>query len=176
MIHSVPGRKNIKRKRKIIEVASRLFAEQGYEGTTTVQIVKEAGATEPLLYYHFKDKEEVFTSILVSAFDRILKKLDNLGDDATTSFERLKQLISIHFEIVEEMPYELVLAINTCPADLWGRSSQSVAPDPDHVCSENVRHWRDRIKSYLTDCLTAGITNGVKNAAVAFCQRSLVKQ
>jgi len=118
LIHSVPGRKNIKKKQKIIEVAGRLFAEQGYEGTTTVQIVKEAGATEPLIYYHFKGKEEVFTSILVSAFDRLFKKLDNLGDEAITSFERLEKLISIHFEIVEEMPYEMVLAINTCPADL----------------------------------------------------------
>ena len=201
MIHSVPGRKNIKKKRKIIEAASRLFAEQGYDGTTTVQIVKEAGATEPLLYYHFKDKEDLFTTILMSAFEQIFKKLDNLGDEASTSFGRLEQLISIHFEIVEEMPYELVLAINTCPAKL---------KDPDHVCSENVKRWRDRIKSYLTDCLEKGVEsgefidvpiqetvnmlialinglirqqvqkmdnlNGVKDAAVAFCRRSLLKQ
>ena len=201
MIHPVPGRKNIKKKRKIIEAASRLFAEQGYDGTTTVQIVKEAGATEPLLYYHFKDKEDLFTTILMSAFEQIFKKLDNLGDEASTSFGRLEQLISIHFEIVEEMPYELVLAINTCPAKL---------KDPDHVCSENVKRWRDRIKSYLTDCLEKGVEsgefidvpvqetvnmlialinglirqqvrkmdnlNGVKDAAVAFCRRSLLKQ
>jgi len=200
LIHPVPERKNIKKKWKIIEAASRLFAEQGYEGTTTVQIVKEAGATEPLLYYHFKDKEDLFTSILRSAFARIFEKLDTLRDDASTSFERFEKLISIHFEVAEEMPYELVLAINTCPAKL---------KDPDHVCSENVKRWRDRIKSYLTDCLTEGIKSGefidvpvretvnmlialinglirqhvrkmdnlkgVKAAAVAFCKRSLLK-
>jgi hypothetical protein len=136
----------------------------------------------------------------MSAFDRIFKKLDNLGDEASTSFGRLEQLISIHFEIVEEMPYEIVLAINTCPAKL---------KDPDHVCSENVKRWRDRIKSYLTDCLKKGVQrgefievpvpetvnmlialinglirqqvrkmdnlSGVKNAAVEFCRRSLLK-
>ena len=98
------------------------------------------------------------------------------------------------------MPYEIYLAINTCPANL---------KDPYHVCSENVWRWRDLIKSYLTDCLTDGVKsgeftdipvpettnmlialinglirqqvrkmdnlNGVKNAAVAFCRRSLVK-
>ena len=78
-------------------------------------------ATEPLLYYHFKGKEDLFTSILVSAFDRVFKKLDTLRGEASTNFERLEQLISIHFELVEEMPYELVLAINACPADVWGR-------------------------------------------------------
>jgi len=64
IVPSSTREKNIKKKWKIIEVASRLFAEQGYDGTTTVQIVKEAGATEPLLYYHFKDKEDLFTFIL----------------------------------------------------------------------------------------------------------------
>jgi len=32
--------------------------------------------------------------------------------------------------------------------------------DPDHVCSENVKRWRDRIKSYLTDCLEKGVQSG----------------
>ena len=195
-----PNRKDTDKRKRIVETAGRLFAEQGYDGTTTLQIVREAGATEPLLYYHFKGKEDLFTFILKSTFDRVFKKLDTLLDDASTSFERLEQLISIHFEIIEEMPYEIVLAINTCPAKL---------KDPDHMCSENVKHWRDRIKSYLTDCLTGGIKsgeffeipvqetvnmlialinglirqqvrkmdnlNGVKNAAVSFCRRSLLK-
>jgi len=137
----------------------------------------------------------------VSAFDRLFKKLDNLYDEASTSFEKLEQLISIHFEIVEEMPYEIFLAINTCPAKL---------KDPDHVCSKNVKRWRNRIKSYLTDCLEKGVQsgefidvpvqetvnmliallnglirqqvrkvdnlNGVKDATVAFCRRSLLHQ
>ena len=61
---SSPNRKDTDKRKRIVETAGRLFAEQGYEGTTTVQIVKEAGATEPLLYYHFKDKEDLFTFIL----------------------------------------------------------------------------------------------------------------
>ena len=28
------------------------------------------------------------------------------------------------------------------------------------MCRENVKRWRDRIKSYLTDCLTDGIKSG----------------
>jgi len=43
---------------------NRLFASQGFEGTTTLQIAGEGGVTEPLLYYHFKGKDELFTHFL----------------------------------------------------------------------------------------------------------------
>jgi AcrR family transcriptional regulator len=34
----------------ILKTAARLFATQGFDGTTTIQIAREAGATEPLIY------------------------------------------------------------------------------------------------------------------------------
>ena len=123
-----PNRKDTDKRKRIIETAGRLFAEQGYEGTTTLQIVREAGATEPLLYYHFKGKEDLFTFILKSAFDRIFSILDEIEYETEKQFDKIERLISAHFQIVQEMPYEIFLAINTCPADLWGRSSQSEAP------------------------------------------------
>jgi len=46
------------KKQNIIQAAARLFAEQGFEGTTTLQIAHEADVTEPLIYYHFKGKDQ----------------------------------------------------------------------------------------------------------------------
>lgn len=42
----------------IVQVATRLFAEQGFEGTSTKQITLEVGVTEPLIYYHFEGKDD----------------------------------------------------------------------------------------------------------------------
>jgi AcrR family transcriptional regulator len=33
----------------ILKTAAKLFVAQGFEATTTLQIVREAGATEPLI-------------------------------------------------------------------------------------------------------------------------------
>jgi AcrR family transcriptional regulator len=47
------------KKQAIQETAVRLFAAQGFTATTTVQVACEAKATEPMIYHHFKGKEEL---------------------------------------------------------------------------------------------------------------------
>ena len=66
------------KKRNIIQAATRLFAAQGFDGTTTLQITREAGATEPLLYHHFKGKDELFTHILSNAFAEYFDRAEKL--------------------------------------------------------------------------------------------------
>jgi AcrR family transcriptional regulator len=63
------------RKQNIIRTAARLFAEQGFEGTITLQSAREAGVTEPLIYYHFKGKDEIFSHILETSFKEYFSRL-----------------------------------------------------------------------------------------------------
>jgi AcrR family transcriptional regulator len=51
------------RKQQLIGVATRIFARYGYAATTTHAIAKAAGITEPILYRHFKSKQELFVAI-----------------------------------------------------------------------------------------------------------------
>src|SRR3954468_6935641 len=51
------------RREQLIEVATKLFAKFGYEATTTAAIAEAAGVTEPILYRHFKSKQELFVAI-----------------------------------------------------------------------------------------------------------------
>src|SRR5437667_11566131 len=37
-----------------------MFAERGYAGTATEEVVQRAGVTRGALYYHFKNKEGLF--------------------------------------------------------------------------------------------------------------------
>src|SRR5579864_981418 len=52
------------RKKQILEVATRLFAQQGYAGTTTRQIAAECGVTEAILFRHFPSKEELYWDVI----------------------------------------------------------------------------------------------------------------
>ncbi len=47
-----------------MKTAIRLFAENGYDATTTLQISREVGVTEPTIFYHFKNKQHFFNTIL----------------------------------------------------------------------------------------------------------------
>ena len=49
---------------EILDAAARLFAKQGYEGTTTRQIAELVGIKQASLYYHFSDKSSIVLALL----------------------------------------------------------------------------------------------------------------
>jgi AcrR family transcriptional regulator len=51
------------RREQLIDVATKIFAKWGYTATTTAAIADAAGVTEPILYRHFKSKQELFIAI-----------------------------------------------------------------------------------------------------------------
>jgi AcrR family transcriptional regulator len=50
-------------RRRIQEVALRLFAEQGYEKTSLREIAERLDVTKAALYYHFRTKEDILVSV-----------------------------------------------------------------------------------------------------------------
>lgn len=56
-------RENADTRTRIQEIALKLFIEQGYEGTSLREIAEALGVTKAALYYHFKSKEEIVTSL-----------------------------------------------------------------------------------------------------------------
>jgi len=58
------------RKAKIIDAALSLFAEKGFSGTKTKEIAELARTSEPLIFWHFKSKEEIYRKALRTLFSR----------------------------------------------------------------------------------------------------------
>jgi len=52
------------RRKRISDVAMRLFAEHGFRGTTTKEIALASGISEASLFQHFKTKAELYATIL----------------------------------------------------------------------------------------------------------------
>ncbi len=51
-------------RQQIRVVALELFAEQGYEKTSLREIAERLGVTKAAVYYHYRTKEEILTSLL----------------------------------------------------------------------------------------------------------------
>jgi AcrR family transcriptional regulator len=56
-------RENTDTRARIQEVALKLFTEQGYEATSLREIAEVLGVTKAALYYHFKTKEDIISSM-----------------------------------------------------------------------------------------------------------------
>ncbi len=52
------------RRLQILDVACRLFARKGYNGTTTREIANGAGVNEALIFRHFCSKHELYWAVL----------------------------------------------------------------------------------------------------------------
>jgi AcrR family transcriptional regulator len=140
------------KKDAILKTAAALFASQGYEATTTQQIALEAGVTEPLIYYHFKGKDDIFTRILKGCVEDYFERLETLKKSNASRFEVIEKLVVLHYDLVEAMPNEAYLIFSTCPSRL---------KDPSDYCAATIRKHRKQVLAYLTDCLKEGVKAGV---------------
>lgn len=189
------------KKYDIIKTATRLFATQGFDGTTTLQIAREAKVTEPLIYYHFEGKDDLFTQIIRNGFEAYFARLETLNKNTSTQFEKIENLFTLHFDFIKERPDEIYLFVSACPAKL---------KDTQHVCTQKIDKQRKWLTAYLKKCIKDGIASGefkkipvsdtvtlllafingiirqrtlkldsrrsMKKAVVEFCRRSMVQQ
>lgn len=61
---------------KILMCAKRLFAKKGYDATSMDEVSRCANANKALIYYHFKSKENMYSTILLESISSILKNIE----------------------------------------------------------------------------------------------------
>ena len=59
------------RKAAVLECACGIFSAGSYRGTTTAEIAREAGVTEPVLYRHFASKRDLYLAVLEESWRRL---------------------------------------------------------------------------------------------------------
>ncbi len=74
----------------LLDVAHELFAQQGYAGTSTTEIVERSKVTRGALYYHFRDKRDLFQAV----FERLRQArtqalLERIQESGGNTWQRL---------------------------------------------------------------------------------------
>jgi AcrR family transcriptional regulator len=64
------------RKEAILEAAASLFAEKGYNETSMSELAHITGVAQGTIFYHFKNKEELFLAILDDFKNKISKEFE----------------------------------------------------------------------------------------------------
>jgi AcrR family transcriptional regulator len=80
------------RREQLITVATKLFAERGYEATTTAAIAEAAGVTEPVLYRHFDSKQDLFVAIVREMSDLTLRHWKELTASAHDPADAIRRI------------------------------------------------------------------------------------
>lgn len=86
----------------IIEVATRLFSDKGYDGVTMASVAHACGLSEGTLYNYFKDKSDLALRATLVAFDAHADEAETIVAEATSLKTGLERLIALELTILLE--------------------------------------------------------------------------
>lgn len=81
-------------RKAIIEAARGLFISQGYRGLSMRVIAAKVGVSKPALYYHFKDKEELFLAILTAYLEELGEILERIEVQENGCLQQVRRIVS----------------------------------------------------------------------------------
>lgn len=82
------------RRAEIMDAAMLLFMEKGYANTTTQDIVDKVNISRGLLYYHFKNKEDILYCLVERYSEKLLRDIHVIvNDDDKTAIEKIRAFI-----------------------------------------------------------------------------------
>jgi len=87
----------------IIDEAIKIIHSGGYEALSIREIAKQVKISEPAIYRHFLNKEDIILGILnrMLEFDKLLNK--NIAA-AKSAKQKIRQFVLFHFEFLENNP------------------------------------------------------------------------
>ncbi|MBQ9690874.1 MAG: TetR/AcrR family transcriptional regulator [Eggerthellaceae bacterium] len=77
----------------LLDAAIKIIGAKGYSAATVDEIVKEAGVSKGVAYYHFKNKEDIASYILQREYAVLISEFENIAEQQGTSKETLLQML-----------------------------------------------------------------------------------
>jgi AcrR family transcriptional regulator len=128
-----------KRRAQLIKAAGKVFARKGYTGATTEEIARNARLTKGALYFHFRNKEDVFFAVIKSISEKntelILRNLEAETDPEVM----LEKSIHSSFEMIDRQMYAI--------AEFW-EQAYKIPKIKNYLAGEH-RRVRDELVCYL---------------------------
>ncbi|MEG6535102.1 TetR/AcrR family transcriptional regulator [Caldibacillus thermoamylovorans] len=97
----------------IMDRARELFVTKGYQHVSMRQVAKELNCSHGAIYYHFKNKAELFYALVEEHFQMLDQVLDHIMNEDLHSTEKLKKIMLgfIKFGLTYQNHYEIMFLI-----------------------------------------------------------------
>jgi AcrR family transcriptional regulator len=133
---------------EILAAARGLFIQQGYHGLAMRQIAEAVGVSKPALYYHFRDKEELFLAVVQAALD----KMEGLLERAAAQKGGARQQIGALIHTILDQPAEQRAMVRL--------ASQELTQLSDAARTALQESYRERFLQKIQAILQSGIIRG----------------
>ena len=137
------------RRRHLIETAIRLFTEGSYHGTTTSEIARAAGVSEPILYRHFASKRDLYLAALEDVWSRTRETWQRKLEETQDACAAIEAIGKGHVTIRSP---KLQLA------ELWVQALSEASEDP--VLRRHLRRHMREVHDFVADLVRRGQKEG----------------
>ncbi|MGG1444552.1 TetR/AcrR family transcriptional regulator [Brevibacillus laterosporus] len=98
-------RKSKPKYKKIIEAATVVIAENGFQQAHVSKIAKRAGVADGTVYLYFKNKEDILLSLFEDKITEFLEEMSPDIDRATKATDKLRVFVEGHFSRFSNNPH-----------------------------------------------------------------------
>jgi len=127
------------RKDEILEVATRLFAERGYEGASMNDVAELVGMRKASLFYHFATKDALYEAVVDRVIKSMHEPLQAIYASGGSFPERLDALTRTLVESLGARPYAARLLLRETMD--WGPVMRNTLADRILVVLEASAAW-----------------------------------
>lgn len=140
---------------RLLAVATRLFAEQGFETTSVQQIVDAAGVTKGAMYHYFGSKDD----LLYEVYARLLRvQMVRMEDAADSSEPVRRRLHAVAADVVA------TTAANLDDTVIFFRSMHLLHPDKKAEVRAERRRYHERVRQLIEEGQRSGDFRSDKSA------------
>ena len=133
---------------RILENSARLFAHQGFEGTSINEIADEVNLSKATIYHYFSGKEDIYTEIILDTLDGLLPSVRDAVERKDTATLRLAAAMEAHAQYFED--------------NFWAFTAMLIGFGGIRELNRRARAitLRDNYEMLFRDIISAGITSG----------------
>ena len=142
--------KGQERAEHLMRIAVDLFAEKGYAAVTIQDITAHAGVTHSLVYYHFKNKEELFTRAVIYLIDNNIRSFQRNLDRHSHPVDLLEDWFDYNIQHAEVLKKMVKIMFDSSMSDKQSPHASNV-----------IKHFYDEEKNILSENIAKGISMGI---------------
>jgi AcrR family transcriptional regulator len=134
------------RREELLAAARRVFARQGFRGTTIADIAEEAGIALGTIYLYFPSKEDVFAALSEQFAEMIVGALTDVPSTSSLEAAVRTRVNNVFATCAENRDLVRLVVLNT---------------DPDSSVSERMRRAAEVRATPLVETISRGVAQGL---------------
>ncbi|MBV7380426.1 TetR/AcrR family transcriptional regulator [Maritimibacter dapengensis] len=112
-------------RKRLIAAARARFVSEGFAGTATPDLVRDAGVTRGALYHHFEDKTDLFRAVVTAEAQAVADEIESVSERAETPREALLSGARAYFDAMSREG-RVQLLLRDGPAQLGDREMAEI--------------------------------------------------